>query len=216
MFSILLTIWLLYMALLLSPGANTLLVTQLAASDQARTARVAALGVAVGSTMWCICAVFGIHVIFVVFPAMRITLQIAGGIYLLYIATKLWRAASGSDAGIALRASRGSLAAFRLGFLTNMTNPKPALFFGSVFAASFPASPGKALQAAVIVMVMLTSGCWHFLLAYVFSRDSVRLRYARSRAAFNRVAAVAVSSLGLGLLIATFREAKRQLLAPSS
>lgn len=216
MLSILGTIWLLYAALLLSPGANTLLVTQLAAGDDTRTARVAALGIALGSTMWCVCAVFGVHVIFVVFPAMRMTLQVAGGIYLLYLASKLWRASSGDHSAEAARVSKSSLAAFRIGLLTNMTNPKPALFFGSVFAASFPAAPGTALQVAVIVMVMLTSGCYHLLLAYVFSRNSVRARYARSRGIFNRVAAVAVSSLGLGLLVATFREAKRQWLAPST
>ncbi|HJV36244.1 LysE family translocator [Geomonas sp.] len=216
MFSILFTIWLLYAAILLSPGANTILITQLAASEHDRSARVAALGVAVGSTMWCICAVFGIHVIFVIFPAMRMTLQVAGGIYLLYLASRLWRTSSGTDSAKALRASKSSLAAFRMGLLTNMTNPKAALFFGSVFAASFPASPGKALQAAVIVMVMLTSAGYHLLLAYVFSRHSVRAGYARSRGAFNRVAAVGVSSLGLGLLVATFKEAKRQLLVSST
>lgn len=216
MFSILFTIWLLYAAVLLSPGANTLLLTQLAASDHGRAARVAALGVAVGSTMWCICAVFGIHVIFVVFPAMRLTLQVAGGIYLLYLASRLWRTSLGADSAKALQASKSSIAAFRMGLLTNMTNPKAALFFGSIFAASFPASPGRALQFAVIVMVMLSSACYHLLLAYVFSRDSVRAGYARSRATFNRVAAVAVSSLGFGLLVATFKEAKRQLLVPST
>lgn len=216
MFSTLLTIWLLYAAILLSPGANTLLVTQLAASDDGRSARVAALGVALGSTMWCVCAVFGIHVIFVVFPAMRMTLQVAGGIYLLYLASRLWGGSSDADSARLVRASKSSLAAFRMGFLTNMTNPKAALFFGSVFAASFPASPGKALQAAVIVMVMASSAGYHLFLAYLFSRNSVRAGYARSRATFNRIAAVAVSSLGLALLVATFKEARRQLLVSST
>lgn len=216
MFSILFTIWLLYAAVLLSPGANTLLLTQLAASDHGRSARVAALGVTLGSTMWCTCAVFGIHVIFVLFPAMRLALQIAGGVYLLHIASRLWRSTSGADSAKALRASKSSLAAFRMGFLTNLTNPKAALFFGSVFAAAFPASPSKTLQVAVIVMVMLSSGSYHLMLAYVFSRDRVRAGYARSRATFNRVAAVAVSSLGVGLLVATFKEARRQLLVSST
>lgn len=217
MYSVLLTIWLLYVAILLSPGANTLLVTQLAASDHGKTACVAALGVALGSTLWCLSAVCGIHVIFLVFPAMRLTLQVAGGIYLLYIASRLWKASSADAAArITGNVSRSSMAAFRLGFLTNMTNPKAALFFGSIFAASFPASPGKALQIAAIVMVLVTSGSYHLLLAYVFSRDSVRIWYARSRGTFNRIAAVVVSSLGLGLLLATVKEARHQLFAPST
>lgn len=209
MFSPLLTVWLLYVAVLLSPGANTLLVTQLAASDQARTARFAALGVAVGSTIWCICAVLGIHVFFVVFPAMRMALQIAGGVYLLYIASRLWCLSSSSSAELGVRPSKTSMAAFRLGFLTNITNPKAALFFGSVFAASFPPFPTRTLQLTAIVIVMVTSGCWHMLLAHVFSRNSVRSGYARARGIFNRVASLGVSALGLGLLVATYREARR-------
>jgi threonine efflux protein len=41
MLSTLVTIWLLHVAALLSPGANVLLVSQLAASDHARSARYA-------------------------------------------------------------------------------------------------------------------------------------------------------------------------------
>lgn len=209
MLSTILTVWLLYVAVLLSPGANTLLVTQLAASDQARTARFAALGVAVGSTIWCICAVFGIHVFFVVFPALRMVLQIAGGVYLLYIASRLWHISSISTAELGVQPYKTSMAAFRLGFLTNITNPKAALFFGSVFAASFPSSPSRSLQLTAIAIVMVTSGCWHMLLAYVFSCNSVRNVYARARGTFNRGASLAISTLGLGLLVATYREARR-------
>lgn len=216
MFSTLLTIWLMYVAVLLSPGANTLLITQLAASDQAKTARFAALGVAVGSTIWCICAVFGLHLIFILFPAIRLALQIAGGLYLLYIAWRLWRAASAPHEEAGARPAKTALAAFRLGFLTNITNPKAALFFGSILAASFPSAPGKTLQLSVIILVMMSSGCYHLLLAYVFSRTTVRSGYARSRGTFNRVAALAVSTLGLGLLIATLNEARRQVFPAST
>ena len=102
----------------------------------------------------------------------------------------------------------GALAAFRLGFLTNITNPKSALFFGSVFAASFPVSPGATLQAAAVAMVVVNAFVWHVLLAYVFSRSGVRAAYARARGTFNRVAALALGTLGLGLLLATLREAR--------
>lgn len=62
------------------------------------------------------------------------------------------------------RPSVSAPTAFRLGFLTNITNPKSALF-GSVFAASFPASPSILLQASAVVMIVLNALCWHTLLA---------------------------------------------------
>src|SRR5689334_13162769 len=120
----LLTIWLLYLGAMISPGPNILLVTQLAASQSQRTAMFAGIGVAVGAALWAACAVLGISVVFRAFPWLRLALQIAGGIYLLYIAYSLWHARlSKTEAGAK---SISVLAAFRLGFLTNITNPKAA------------------------------------------------------------------------------------------
>jgi threonine efflux protein len=91
MLSILLTIWFLHVAAMMSPGANVLLVSQLAASDRARSAVFAALGVTVGAAIWSLCAVLGVNAIFQVFPGLRLALQVAGGLYLLYVASRLWR-----------------------------------------------------------------------------------------------------------------------------
>ena len=206
MLSILITIWFLHVAAMMSPGANVLLVSQLAASDRARSAAFAALGVTAGAAIWALCAVLGVNAIFKMFPGLRLALQVAGGLYLLYVASRLWR-----SGGVALGNTGPTVsapAAFRLGFLTNITNPKSALFFGSVFAASFPAAPGAGLQAAAVAMIIINALCWHMLLAYLFSRERVRLAYSRSRGIANRMAAAAVGALGLGLLVTSLREAR--------
>ncbi|MEO7886289.1 MAG: LysE family transporter [Polaromonas sp.] len=206
MLSILLTIWFLHVAAMMSPGANVLLVSQLAASDRARSAVFAALGVTAGAAIWALCAVLGVNAVFQIFPGLRLVLQVAGGLYLIYVASRLCRSGGVTlgSGGPAVSAA----AAFRLGFLTNITNPKSALFFGSVFAASFPAEPSTALQAAAVAMIIANALCWHLLLAYLFSRGRVRAAYSRTRGVANRVAATAVGGLGLGLLAATAREAQ--------
>lgn len=203
----LIAIWLLHAAALLSPGANVLLVSQLAASDRARSALCAAIGVTIGTAVWSTSAVFGINALFTAFPALRLTLQIAGGLYLVHVAIRLWRASVGTPEGTAM--SVPSLVAFRLGFLTNITNPKSALFFGSVFAASFPPAPSAMLQFAAVAMVVLNALCWHMLLAVAFSHRRVQVAYASARGLTNRVASLAVGALGLGVLIATLKEAQK-------
>ena len=206
MLATLLTIWFFHVAALLSPGANVLLVSQLAASDRTRNAAFAAVGVTVGAGLWATCAVLGINAVFQMFPGLRLALQLAGGLYLLYLASRLWGSAGLDLGGRAPTLSRW--AAFRLGFLTNITNPKSALFFGSIFAASFPAAPSLLLQGAAVVMVVANALCWHILLAYLFSRERVRLAYSRTRRMSNRIASVAVGGLGMGLLVASVRETK--------
>ncbi|WP_342359269.1 LysE family transporter [Terrarubrum flagellatum] len=205
MLSTFVTIWILHVAAMMSPGPNVLLVSQMAASDRVRSATFAALGVACGATLWATCAVLGVHVVFVAFPGLRLAFQVAGGVYLLYVAVRLWRSSGAASVGQA--SSVSSWTAFGRGFLTNITNPKVALFFGSVFAASFPAAPGPILQASAVVMVALNALCWHTLLAFLFSRERVRAAYSRMRDAANRIASIMMVVLGLSLLAASLREA---------
>src|SRR5262245_38518631 len=116
MLAALLTVWVLYLGAMVSPGPNILLVSQLAAGQDRLSARFAGIGVAVGAGIWATCAVLGIHAIFLAFPWLRLSLQIAGGIYLIYMAFNLWRARAPTLEGSAKAASR--FVAFRMGFLT--------------------------------------------------------------------------------------------------
>src|SRR5687767_3675812 len=153
MLAILGGIWLLHVAVLLSPGANVLVVSQLAASDRARSAAFAAVGITVGAGVWATCAVLGVNALFQAFPGLRLALQIAGGLYLLYVAQGLWRSNNAFAHGHVTSVS--SWAALRLGLLTNLTNPKAALFFGSVFAAAFPPEPTALLQVSAVTMIVI-------------------------------------------------------------
>jgi threonine efflux protein len=99
MLSTFITIWTLHVAAMVSPGPNVLLVSQLAASDRARSAAFAALGITCGAALWATCAVLGVNVVFVAFPGLRLALQIAGGVYLLYVAIRLWRSSGAALVG---------------------------------------------------------------------------------------------------------------------
>jgi threonine efflux protein len=207
--SALLTTWLLYLAMMVSPGPNVLLVSQLAASTGRRSSWLAGMGVAFGAGVWASCAVLGVHALFLALPRVRLVLQLIGGLYLLYMAACLWRS-SGAPAGSPV-ATGSPWAAFRMGALTNLTNPKAALFFGSVFATALPAKPGAVLQLGVVAVVVLSAACWYTVLAFTFSRPAVVQRYARASARISRVAAACFGAFGMSLLYGTVREARAAL-----
>lgn len=206
MLSSLAAIWLLHVAATVTPGANTLLVSQLAASDRGSSALFAAIGVAVGSALWAALAVFGVNMIFAAFPALRLSLQVAGGLYLLYLAVRLW--SSGTMSTDVSAQSVSPIAAFRRGVLTNFTNPKAALFFGSVFSACFPADPSLTLHVASVLIVFVNAACWYAFLAYLFSLQPVREAYLRYRRAAGKVAATVLGGVGLHFLLLSLREAR--------
>ncbi|MBH9579187.1 LysE family transporter [Inhella proteolytica] len=202
MLASLLTLWLLYVALMLSPGVNQLLVSQLAASGQARSARWAGLGVAAGAGLWASTAALGLGSALQALPALRLALQLGGGLYLLHLARGLWRSGLRTPGQPAAPLSRGR--AFARGLLTNLGNVKAALFFASVFVAVLPADAGAAGLAAAVLLVTLTCAAWYLLLARGLSMPAVRAAYQRASRWLARGSALIMGGLGLSLLAAAF------------
>lgn len=205
MLNVLLTIALLHWIVLLTPGVNFVLVTQLAASGHRRSAVFAAVGVTAVTLTWASLAVLGVGVVFSAHPALRQLFQLAGGLYLMYVALRMWRS-SGVPASQTQRSALSPAEAFRRGFLTNILNPKTALFFGSVFATAMPASPSVGMVAAAIVLVYCNALVWHLVLALAFSHPRVQVAYTRHIVWLNRVCAAAVGAFGGRLLIVTAQE----------
>lgn len=209
MLSVLATIWLLHMAALVTPGANVLLVSHLSASGSFRSAAAASLGITAGAAVWASAAVFGVGAVFAAFPAVRLLLQVVGAAYLLYVAFGLWRSGGPRPTSPGEPpASMSNAKAFRLGVLTNLSNPKVALFFGSVFSASLPAHPTALLLSAAVALVIANALWWHLFLAYLFSRKAVQVGYGRYRDLFSRLAGALLGTFGLGLLLASIREVR--------
>jgi threonine efflux protein len=144
--------------------------------------------------------------VFSAHPLLRAMLQVAGGLYLCYVGVRLWR--SGVSAQQVSQSELAPVAAFRLGFLANILNPKSALFFGSVFATALPAEPSTALLATSVAVVFINALVWHLFLALAFSQPTVQAVYAQQRKVLNRVASALVSAFGVRLLLATLADAR--------
>lgn len=197
MFSTLFAIWLLHVGALLTPGANVLLVSQLAASGDRRGASYAAVGIAIGAAIWSCAAVIGLGALLTAVPALRRSMQVFGAAYLLYFAVRLWR----SDA-YAMNAARSLTAtkAVRTGMLTSLSNPKPALFYAVVFSVALPPAASPTLIAAALAIVVGNAMAWHLVLASMFSLERVQEAYAAKSEALSRLSAVVVGVMGLSLL----------------
>ncbi|QTD44914.1 LysE family translocator [Ottowia testudinis] len=213
MWSAFLTMAALHWVVLVTPGVNFVLIGQLAVDGQRDRAVAAALGVSSMTLLWALLSVLGMGVVFAAHPDLRQLLQLAGGAYLCYLAWKLWtNPPAGTTEAMAHLPSR--VAAFRRGFVTNALNPKPALFFGSVFATAVPPAAGWTWMVAAVALVYANALVWHMLLALAFSHAAVLRRYARQRARLNRLSAVVLGVFGARLIAETV-QALRARLAPS-
>jgi threonine efflux protein len=190
----------LHWAVLLIPGFNFVLIGQLAAGGSRRAAMAAVGGMTAATLLWASLAVGGVGVVFTSHPSVRMAAQVAGGLYLLYLAVKLWRA-GGPGGGDDAMAVLGAGAAFRVGFMTSALNPKIALFYGSVFATALPPDPSLAMALAAVLLVFVNSVVWHSFLALLLSRPGVQRRYLQHQQGLNKVAAGLVGFYGLRLLL---------------
>ena len=121
------------LALTATPGPDMLLIASRSAS-QGRAAGFASLaGIQVGTYCHALAAAFGLSQLFLAVPVAYDIVRYAGAAYLMYLAWKAFRA-SGTVLAPNARLPRYPVGQmFRQGLLTNIPNPKMALFVLALF-----------------------------------------------------------------------------------
>lgn len=192
-----------HLAAVVSPGPNFLVVTQTAIRDSRAAGFLTASGVALASVLWAVAALIGVSVLFETAAWLYGGLKVVGGAYLVYLGVQSWRHAKvpvnlPTDVPIQ---TPSSLRAFRTGFVTNLTNPKAIVFFGSIFAALLAPSLPLWLRGAAVGVVFLNALCWYMFVATVFSVPGVQRAYARAKVHIDRIVGGFFALLGLRLML---------------
>ena len=177
----------------LTPGPNMTYLALVAASDGRRVGFATVAGVAIGLGVVGLVAAFGVAEIIQASTLLYETLRWAGVLFLLYLAWEGWT--SGTDV-VATGQAHGRY--FRRGLMTNLLNPKAAVFYVAVLPtfidAAKPLLPQTLALTAVYVAVATAVHAAIVLLAGTlepFLNDPRRERIAR-RVLSALLAAVAI------------------------
>jgi threonine/homoserine/homoserine lactone efflux protein len=147
------------LALAATPGPDMLLIASRSIT-QGRSAGFATLaGIQVGTYCHALAAAFGLSQLFLLVPAAYDVIRYAGAAYLLYLAWQAFR----RDGLIAPASSDGrkhsTFAVFHQGLLTNLLNPKMALFVLALFPQFVRADAGGvAFQVMMLATVLNAIG----------------------------------------------------------
>ncbi|MEM8652591.1 MAG: LysE family transporter [Pseudomonadota bacterium] len=193
-----------HFAVMVSPGPNFVLLSTTALMVDRATAVQAAFGIATGSLIWMIAAALGISVILETLPVLGWVLKIVGGVYLIYLGIKLWRSAAKKTDDVISEPNSSVIKGFRRGLLVNLTSPKSAAYFGSIFAAFLSNNMPIWVIVLLISAFFMVSIAWHVALAVVFSTETVRKPYTRFSSLINRVSGSVLILFG-GRLISDVR-----------
>jgi len=118
--------------LALSPGPDTMLVLASSASGGSRNGIAATLGISSGGVVHASAAALGISALIAASPVAFEVLRLGGALYLAWIGAqalyRLWRGLR-DEAGLTDAGPVSVAAAYRRGFITNVFNPKVAIFY---------------------------------------------------------------------------------------
>ena len=168
----------------ISPGPSFVMVARVAVASSRIRALATALGMGAGGAIFGAVALLGLQSVLLAVPALYAGLKILGGLYLCYLGFLIFRsarqplaAAAGSGKG-----SRRPFGAFWLGLTTQLSNPKAAIIYASVFAAFLPASFSLGFAAALLAAVLFVETAWYVLVALLFSSSGPQRVYLSCKA----------------------------------
>jgi threonine/homoserine/homoserine lactone efflux protein len=140
----------------------------------------------------------GLSVLFEIAPGLLLGLKIVGGLFLIWLGMRMWRHAPEPLPAAAPDAvARGALAAIRLGVLTQLANPKTAVFFGAVFVSTVPAHASWGVVAVLLAMVFVNETLAISAFARAFSLGPMRRAYARLKTGIDRTFGGLLAALGI-------------------
>jgi threonine/homoserine/homoserine lactone efflux protein len=188
----------------ISPGPSFVMMVRTAAVDGFRPALFAALGLGAGAFCWAVAALLGLNLVFQLAPSVLLAFKLAGAAFLLWVG---WQTIRHADAPLpevvtAGVARRTAASAFRLGLLTQLANPKVAVFFGAIFVGMVPHDAPLWAMAAVLALIFVDEVLWYAFVGRLFSASPIRSAYSRVKRWVDRLFGALIGMFGIRIAMA--------------
>ena len=180
---------------IVTPGQDTALTIRNSLVGGRRDGVFTALGVATGQCAWAIATSAGVVAVLVASEPAFLALRVFGAAYLVFLGVQsLWSAVRRTPKPHV--STRSERPAFRQGLISNLGNPKMAVFFPSLlpqFADSFASLLALGAIFASMTLVWLTA------YAFAVAKAGDFLRRPRIRRIVDAVVGVVLAGLGIRL-----------------
>jgi RhtB (resistance to homoserine/threonine) family protein len=191
--------------IVLLPGPDTAVVAKNALLHGRRSGLATTIGVNVGVSVWTLAAAVGVASAVRASAVAFDVIKFAGALYLLWIGIQTLRSARSPIPDATSSSARASqLAGFRQGMLTNLGNPKVAVFFTSLLpqfvASGHAVFLPMCLLGATLITINVLWQCAYVLLA---ARFSTALRRSRVKATIDRITGSVLIAVGIRLATET-------------
>ncbi len=190
------------LALNITPGPDMLYVAARGASEGRSAGIASALGIGAGTLVHIALVAGGLAAVLAAVPVVYLVIRLGGAAYLVYLGVRAFFAPPAASATALAPASLATI--FRQGVITNVLNPKVALFF-LAFLPQFvdPTRGNPVVQVIVLGLLFNLSGTLvNLAVAVGSSRAAARLRTPGRL--LQRVTGTIFIGLGVRLAVSTY------------
>lgn len=184
-----------------SPGPAVLMSARTGVSEGMRTGFFLALGIGLGAVFWAALALSGLAALFRVAPGVLWAFKIAGGLYLIWMAVGMWRHAAEPLPDTTGQPLRSALSAFRLGLVTQLSNPKPAVVLSAIFIGTVPPETPVWVLVSLLTFLFTVETLWNTFVARIFSLPATRRAYVGAKSLMDRSFGTLLALLGAKIAV---------------
>jgi threonine/homoserine/homoserine lactone efflux protein len=148
------------LGLVLTPGPNMIYLISRSISQGRKAGIISLAGVVIGFLFHMLTAAFGLTALFMAIPIAYTVLKYIGAGYLLWLAWQSVKPNSGSLFETKSLPQDSSVQLFKMGFLTNVLNPKVAMFYLSFFPQFIHVENGSVLSQSLVL------GCIQMMISF--------------------------------------------------
>jgi threonine efflux protein len=184
----------------ISPGPDFAATVQYATACSRRDGVLVALGITSAISIWIVGSMIGLGVLLARVSWLLEIIRTIGALYLVYLGVRtILHAHQPAPLPSSQPEANHGFSAWRVGFLTNISNPKAVAFFSSLFVVLLPANPPLWVQAASVVLMLLIAACWFCIVACLFSLGPVTNAYRRAKRWIDYITGGIFVALGIRL-----------------
>ena len=212
-----LEIWLslavIHITAVITPGANFLAVTQTALTRSRRAGLWVGAGIITGSLIHVAAGMIGFAAIISQIPLLFAAIRLLGGLYFAYTGFKMLKAAyiqfrvqnKADDAPLPTQMMLNDLTAaeaYRRGLFTHLSNPASMLYYVSLFTGFVPVTVSLFEKMLIALALLGTTSLWYLLVAFMFSQSRIRQFYFRVMPYMNTLFGLLWVALAVKLIFA--------------
>jgi threonine/homoserine/homoserine lactone efflux protein len=186
--------------LVVTPGADMAMVTRVAVARGFAPATRTVLGIAAGTMLWALLSAAGLAALVAASATAFNVLKLVGAAYLMFLGIQALLSSLRRGQAVAAPVERAVSSPFRMGLVTNLLNPKLAVFYTS-FLPQFIA-PGEPVLLKSVALASIHAGlgiAWLAFYARTLVAAGRMLSRPRVRRTLDRLTGTVLVALGLKL-----------------